>query len=176
MAEPVICYDLNANGYKLDDIIKESNNEFKVIDKYDGNLVIIKYNKEKLNEGNYTTLGRFRSLVYDKSDNRVISYFPQKSILVSDELNLKRDEKYQFEEFFEGTMINLFWYDLINDSEITTRSNIGAKCSYKPYGESFRTLFLSTLNSQNIEFDDLDKNFCYTFVLQHSKNRIVTPI
>ena len=35
---------------------------------------------------------------------------------------------------------------------------------------------MSTLNSQNIEFEDLDKNFCYTFVLQHSKNRIVTPV
>ena len=78
MAEPVICYDLNTNGYKLNDIVKEAGEEFKVIDKYDGNLVIIKYNKEKLNEDNYKTLGRFRSLVYDKSDNRVISYFPQK--------------------------------------------------------------------------------------------------
>ena len=34
MAEPVICYDLNANGYKLDDIIKGSNiNEIGVIPK-----------------------------------------------------------------------------------------------------------------------------------------------
>ncbi len=176
MAEPVVCYDLNSYGYNLNDIVNESNNNFKILDKYDGNLVIIKYNKEKLNEDNYKTLGRFRSFIYDKSDNRIISYFPQKSVLLSDELNSNRDEKYYFEEFFEGTMINLFWYDLINDWEITTRSNIGGKCSYKPNGETFRSLFLSTLNSQNIEFEDLDKNFCYTFVLQHSKNRIVTPV
>ena len=127
MAEPVVCYDLNACGYNLNDIVNESNNNFKVLDKYDGNLVIIKYNKENLNEDNYKTLGRFRSFVYDKSDNRIISYFPQKSVLLSDELNSNRDEKYYFEEFFEGTMINLFWYDLINDWEITTRSNIGGQ-------------------------------------------------
>ena len=65
---------------------------------------------------------------------------------------------------------------MIDDWEITTRSNIGAKCSYKPDGTHFRVLFLETLNNLQWEFENFDKNFCYTFVLQHNKNRIVTPI
>ena len=143
-------------------------------DNYDGNLILIKYNKENINMDNFKTLGRFRSLVYDKQKKEVISYFPAKSVITHNIVNV--NENYVFEEFFEGTMINLFWYDLIDDWEITTRSNIGAKCSYKPDGVDFRVLFLETLNKLQWEFENYDKNFCYTFVLQHNKNRIVTPV
>tara|TARA_B110000003_G_scaffold107702_1_gene110191 strand:- start:14493 stop:15722 length:1230 start_codon:yes stop_codon:yes gene_type:complete len=143
-------------------------------DNYDSNLILIKYNKENINVDNFNTLGRFRSLIYDKNKKEVISYFPAKSESASNMVN--NDENYMFEEFFEGTMINMFWYDVIDDWEITTRSNIGAKCSYKPDGINFRVLFLETLNKLQWEFENYDKNFCYTFVLQHNKNRIVTPV
>ena len=45
MAEPVICYDLNTNGYKLNDIVKEPNDEFKVIDKYEFLQGLVKIDK-----------------------------------------------------------------------------------------------------------------------------------
>jgi len=172
MDNVAICYDLKKCGYNLGQLINEPTDEVKIVDKYDGNLILIKYNKEKLNDNNWNTLGRIRSLIYDKNSERVVSFFPVKS-MASKFVNCN---DYNFEEFYEGTMINMFWYDLIEDWEITTRSNIGAKCSYSPTGKTFRTLFLETLNNQNIEFEDFDKNFCYTFVLQHNFNRIVCPI
>ena len=128
-------------------------------DNYDSNLILIKYNKENINVDNFNTLGRFRSLIYDKNKKEVISYFPAKSESARNMVN--NDENYMFEEFFEGTMINMFWYDVIDDWEITTRSNIGAKCSYKPDGINFRVLFLETLNKLQWEFENFDKNFCY---------------
>jgi len=143
-------------------------------DNYDGNLILIKYNKGNVNMDNFNTLGRFRSLIYDKNNKEVVSYFPGKSEMAHNIIEV--EQNYMFEEFFEGTMINMFWYDLIEDWEITTRSNIGAKCSYKPDGVNFRVLFLETLNKLQWEFENFDKNFCYTFVLQHNKNRIVTPV
>ena len=185
MIEPALIYHLQTDAYNVEKMIKDEEykksfeHELKFIDNYDSNLVLIKYKKEKLNDDNYNTLGRFRSLVYDKKQNRVISYFPpksQKSIHLYNNETMKYDSEYDFEEFFEGTMISLFWYDIIDDWEITTRSNIGARCSFKPNGTNFRTLFLETLNNMKIELSDFDKELCYTFVLQHNKNRIVTPI
>tara|TARA_B100000902_G_scaffold397642_1_gene462055 strand:+ start:5761 stop:6960 length:1200 start_codon:yes stop_codon:yes gene_type:complete len=173
MEEPAIEYNLQTPCYDIHNLITEDTEDVHVIDKYDGNLILVKYNKQKLNDDNWETLGKFRSLIYDKNAKRVISYFPPKSCIGFD---FGDDQERYLEEFYEGTMISLFWYDIIEDWEITTRSNIGAKCSYKPGGETFRTLFLNTLNKQNIELEDFDKNFCYTFVLQHKLNRIVCPI
>ena len=38
--------------------------------------------------------------------------------------------EYKMYEYVEGTMINLFWDKTLNDWNITTRSNIGAKCFF----------------------------------------------
>ena len=173
MEESMIEYNLKTINYDIDNLITQDNEDVYVIDKYDSNLLLIKYNKEKINDENWMTLGKYRSLVYDKNTKRVISYFPPKSRI---EYDFGEHQERYLEEFYEGTMINLFWYDIIDDWEITTRSNIGAKCSYRPNGETFRTLFLETLNKQKLDFDNFDKNYCYTFVLQHKSNRIVSPI
>jgi len=181
MTEPVLVYNLQSDSYNINKMMndeeykKSFDHELKFIDKYDGNLILIKYNKEKLNEENYNTLGRFRSLIYDKSEQKIISFLPPKSEPINNDY-FENDKDYLLEEFFEGTMISLFWYNIIDDWEISTRSNIGAKCSFKPNGKTFRTLFLDVLNEMNIELDDFDKNFCYTFVIQHNENRIVNPI
>ena len=41
--------------------------------------------------------------------------------------------------------------------------------------KTFRYLFLDVMNSTNLEFDNLNKEYSYSFVIQHPENRIVSP-
>jgi hypothetical protein len=41
---------------------------------------------------------------------------------------------------------------------------------------TYRYMFLDAMNHRGLEFEDLDKSCCYSFVLQHPQNRIVVPI
>ena len=52
---------------------------------------------------------------------------------------------------------------------------MGARCSWNS-DKTFRYLFLDAINDQQLEFEQLDKNYCYSFVLQHPENKIVVPL
>lgn len=138
---------------------------------------LMKYKKNKLNNDNMETLGLFRSVIVD--DNQVLSYSPPKSITedyFKDWMTQEKD-KYIAQPYIEGTMVNLFWSPQIDDWEITTRSNIGANCHYNMDNNiTFRTMFLEAMIYSNVEFDSFNKNFIYSFVLQHPKNKRVVPV
>lgn len=93
------------------------------------------------------------------------------------------------QEFVEGTMINVYFAN--NEWQIATRTLIGAKGYYFHNNNSkieqlnkeettkpkmFRTMFLEAMNAVNLEFEHLNKDYCYSFVMQHPDNRIVIPI
>ena len=82
-----------------------------------------------------------------------------------------------FQDFIEGTMINVFWDYTIDDWNLATRSNVGAKCKYSVTSQAtFRYMFLDAMNHTGLEFSYLNKDYIYSFVLQHPENRIVVPI
>ena len=69
------------------------------------------------------------------------------------------------QHFPEGTMINVFFDTHIDDWQITTRSTIGAKCNFNMDSNiTYRYMFLDALNEMNIDLNDFDKNFCYSFI------------
>jgi hypothetical protein len=78
----------------------------------------------------------------------------------------------------EGTMINLFYSN--NIWEIATKSTVGGNINfYKNYEESnktFRSMFFEICEYIGFDFDILNKQYCYSFVMQHVDNRIVIPI
>ena len=139
-------------------------------------LFIIKYNKKKLTKENSPTLGLFRSVICDNEGN-ILSMAPPKSInfdIISQSIPYK---ECVLEEFIEGTMVNVFWNSTNNDWDIATRSNIGARCKFNQDCDfTFRYMFLDAMNTIGLEFAHLDKEVCYSFVLQHPQNRIVVPI
>jgi hypothetical protein len=167
-------YDLSG------DIINKSIHDNKEAEK--NNLLIkdfggffnIKYNKEKLNGNNIKTLGLYRSLIVD-NNGHIVCYSPPKSLEY--EYFNKDIVNCYIEEFVEGTMVNIFFNTIIDDWDLTTRTTLGAKSKFNmESNKTFRYMFLSAMNHMNIEFTDFDKNFCYSFVLQHPENKLVIPI
>ena len=133
----------------------------------------LQYIKNNLCEANYKTTGLFRSVLTD--GKKVYVYSPPKSLPFS---SVKDDEydNYILEELVEGTMINLFWNDYLNEWNIATKNSLGGKYAfYQDNKKTFRTMFLEAMNNQQIEFDHFNKNLCYSFVLQHPDNRVVIP-
>ena len=144
--------------------------------KKQNHLFILKYVKSKLTNENVSSLGLFRSVIIDDKGN-ILSFAPPKSINIH---NFCKNNDYNdclVQHFPEGTMINLFYDKHLEDWQISSRSTIGAKCNFNMDSKvTYRYMFLDAMNSKGIEFEHFNKNFCYSFVLQHPKNRIVCPI
>jgi len=137
---------------------------------------LIRYDKDLLTSDVVSSYGLFRSVIVDVN-KKVVCFSPPKSIPAEDFLR-----KFSFNtenitamEFVEGTMINLFWDGL--EWELSTRNTIGATSSFYKNEKllTFRDMFWEAAKENNLDLNLLNKGNCYSFVLQHPKNRIVVP-
>ena len=150
---------------------KESPSDYKVIT----------YDKNILTRDLIPTYGLCRSIILDRN-HKIISYAPPKSV-PSDSFIQQyslQDSHIIAEEFVEGTMINVFWDATIGVTgawEIATRNTVGAtSCFFKTKNsKTFRTMFLEACKENHLVLDDLNKEYCYSFVMHHPENRIVVP-
>ena len=142
---------------------------------------VIRYDKNFLNIDLIPSYGLCRSVVVNAC-NKVVAFAPPKSI-VSEQFIQKYSETTTgvvAEEFIEGTMINVFWDGSVGVDggwEISTRNTVGATSSfYKgPRARTFREMFLEAAKENDLILDNLEKDKCYSFVVQHPENRIVVP-
>ena len=141
---------------------------------------VIRYDKNLLACDLIPTYGLCRSIILNRL-NQVVSFAPPKSI-PCDEFIKKYpnglSENVQAQEFIEGTMINVFWDSQLGLSggwEIATRNTVGATSSfYKSINaKTFRDMFLEAATANKLNLDKLERDNCYSFVLQHPENRIV---
>jgi hypothetical protein len=142
---------------------------------------LIKYDKNFLTVDLIPTYGLCRSIIVNGSNN-VVCFSPPKSIPAETFMSTyqcKDSEPLIAQEFIEGTMINVFWDEKIGLSggwEIATRSLVGASGTfYKNCPKTFRDMFLEAAKENNLILTSLNKNYCYSFVMQHPENRIVIP-
>jgi len=90
----------------------------------------LKYDRAKLTEEQYGTVGRFRSVVFD-SHGKVCCVAPPKMLKIKDEMKTccvnSAGGYLSAEELVEGIMVNLFWYDAGNGGKwyIATKSCVG---------------------------------------------------
>lgn len=146
---------------------------------------IIRYNKNMLTPDKYDSSGLFRSVIH--KNGKMVCFSPPKSM---DHTSFKdmvdMTKGISVEEYVEGTMINLFWTG--TEWEIATRSSVGGKVHFfvndNPHCQkTFRQMFLEAIayHETNKEFDffsmleNVPKDICMSFVLQHPDNRIVVP-
>jgi hypothetical protein len=142
---------------------------------------VVRYDKNFLSSDLVPTYGLCRSVIINNK-NKVVGFAPPKSIS-SDQFIQKYNENTPgvvFEQFVEGTMINVFWDDSIGLDggwEIATRNTVGATSSFykSKQSKTFRDMFLEASYENNMSFNLLDKKYSYSFVVQHPENRIVVP-
>ena len=177
--------NLNVCNYFTDNDTAVSN-AFKLVkkswlvngSKYD----VVKYKKGhiKNDTDSVKSSGLFRSVVL--RDGNICCFSPPKT-LGMDEYMLKHDiMKSEIQEYIEGTMVNLFYDPSATngegDWEISTRSAVGANVGFtsgkNEKATTFRYMFLDTCNDIGLEFDNLPKELCYSFVMKHPENCIVT--
>jgi hypothetical protein len=187
----------NDNNFKINNEenqhieVNKSNSISNTINKSDYVLInystknndykILKYSKDsiKIHPELSFTLGFFRSVIFNKS-NKMLCFSPPKSIPV-DLFMKKYPEKSSniiVQEFVEGTMINVFWdpaISIIGGWVIATKNTIDGNNSFIVNGKKFSEMFLEATVYNNFNLNMLNNNYCYSFVLQHPENRIVSP-
>jgi len=92
-----------------------------------GVFYTLKYDRAKLTEEQYATVGRFRSVVFD-SNGRICCVAPVKMLKLSDDMNSLPVNSADgghltAEEMVEGIMVNLFWH--ADKWYIATKSCVG---------------------------------------------------
>ena len=165
-----------------------------------GMFYTLKYDRAKLTEEQYNTLGRFRSVVFD-SNGRICCVAPSKMLKLSDDMNSlpvnSAGGHLIAEEIVEGIMVNLFWrekwyiatkscvgevsYDHIVEAQ--AEAAIGAVDA--PAGAAFQKLGVQEVLRRRIcevlsllpgGMDSIPKQYCYSLIVQHPKNQIVNVI
>ena len=113
---------------------------------------------------------KYRSVIAMGSN--VVCFSPPKSMTYSEFCDTHSAKDIVSEEFVEGTMVNVFWDG--NDWKKTTKSKINAECFFFDTNGGFSHLFEEALQSANLDLNALNKSYCYSFVMQHPGNRLVT--
>ena len=147
----------------------------QVLDDPEENLILIKYNKKNFSKDHefQDIINECRSIILDRNFN-IICWSPNKSVSTNHFNSIISDwnDDVIVEPFIDGTMINCFYH---NEQWYTsTRGSLkGDKTFYSE--KSFNVMFNQALLYNKLSFDNLDKNLCYSFVLNHPDNRIVIP-
>ena len=136
---------------------------------------IYRYEKMCLTHDAADSIGLFRSVVFNK--DKIVAFSPPKSHHISYfQKNNSDFEQLAVEEFVEGTMINLFYDN--GEWELSTKGTVGGNSAFFKDDDkiTFRRMFLDSMNECGLEFDMLNKKCCYSFVVQHPRNRIVSLV
>lgn len=142
---------------------------------------IYKYDKMSLTHDAATSLGLFRSVIFNK--DQIVAFAPPKSHNFA-RFTIENSDFSDVivQEFIEGTMINLFYEKNTSNPEgeweLATKTTVGGNSAFFKDEEkiSFRRMFLDAMNECGLEFEHLDKKYTYSFVVQHPKNRIVSLV
>ena len=133
-------------------------------------LYLVKYDKNKSKMDN-EDVQKCRGIILEKNTNKLVCVSPPKSIDTEFYHNkyIKKNSKgVVVEEFYDGTMVNMFRYK--DKNYISTRSCLGCHNRYRSV-KTFNKMFNECIDFNILE--KLDANYSYSFLLQHPDNKIV---
>ena len=128
------------------------------------------YTIYKYNQSVSAPFYKYRSIIGMGSN--IVCFSPPKSMSYSEFCDTHSAKEIVSEEFVEGTMVNVFWDG--SDWKKATKSKMDAVCFFFDTNGVFNRLFEETLQSVNLDLNTLNKSYCYSFVMQHPENRLVT--
>jgi hypothetical protein len=176
-------YDLSSiNGINAAEIFSDNNTDnidkLKLIHKHwiqnDKPYNILKYDRKNITYDMFDSTGLFRSVIY--SNKKINVFSPPKALNISVFINKYKAEDCVVEEFIEGTMINLFYDSDVEKWEIASKSSIGGNVTFFKDQPTFSDLFYDVCNELKIDFANFSKEYCYSFIMQHPKNKFVRQI
>ncbi len=139
---------------------------------------MITYNKDNrsfrknnlsLTKEQLATISQYRGVIVEKNTNRPVCYtFNKMSRHLPDEWELS---DFKVTTSYDGSQIKIFWNNQGNHWAVSTTRRIDAARSYFFSNKSFMEMFQESSSSLN--WDNLDKKCCYSFVLAHPENRVV---
>ena len=114
-----------------------------------------------------------RGAVINTQTHKVVCCPPLKAIELAYGDDLRKEGVCEYQTLIEGTMINLF-YDSVDARWVyCTRGNIGANNKWMGT-TSFKAMFEECC--PDIDLTLLDTECSYSFVMRHTKNRIISPV
>lgn len=112
-------------------------------------------------------VSQYRGVIVEKGTNIPLCYtFDKMSHHLPEEWDLK---KCKITKSCDGSQIKLYYYN--NKWNVSTTRKIDANNSYFFSNKSFMEMFNEATNKP--DFNNLDKNCCYSFVLAHPDNKVV---
>lgn len=144
--------------------------------KEDDDLCIIYYNNVP---NNNTTRDKSiealesscRSLILDKLTLKPLVTQYNKILYNADSLDFLKDKSWSqivVQKCYEGTLIMIFFHN--NKWYVTTRRCLNAQESTWIRNKSYYDMFIEAMEGK-FTFEELNKNYCYHFVLIHHKNK-----
>ncbi len=79
----------------------------------------------------------------------------------------------KIEEAIDGTLVRIFYQD--GEWKKATKNSLNAYNAYWNNSKSFGEMFDECAINCGLNYNTLDKNMSYSFVIQHTENRIIVP-
>tara|TARA_B100000900_G_scaffold222075_1_gene188518 strand:+ start:581 stop:1834 length:1254 start_codon:yes stop_codon:yes gene_type:complete len=162
----------NKNNYVYNVNYQALREKYDFIEKKWKDYMLVKYKKDNLNKDNINEYGMMRSVIF--KNDKMVCFSPPKSLNYNNFIVDNEFKNCVATMFMDGTMINVFYDKDIDEWIPCTKSFVGAKCKFNlDSKKTFYDMFMEAMRKENITYDSLNKNYCYSFVLQHPDNKVV---